>query len=339
MNRHNKISRSRNFSKNWLPVAPLLSGILLTGACGVATFDGEADLLSLQVIHPDNPLVTSQGAVLAAGSHVRMKAITKADNKQADITAVDSDDKAIIDVVDFNANQVTFSALQAGQTTIQLSAIDAASNSVFDDVIPLEVRTVASTVINNTSCKDAVIPTQSRVVLPYSMRDANDKRLTGYGYYPVSFEPAGLTVDDKLQSVEQIRILTGDSPGDFQLVSELPTSDVTLHVVDPTEITTFSLANDQETEELSTLHIEESTSIVAALDIKAADKSVCGDSEHFNVHSLTPEVCTGHISSLGSIYFLNATPQEPGTCTLDIQLLDATGTILQSQQFSLTITS
>jgi len=200
------------------------------------------------------------------------------------------------------------------------------------------VRKVASTVVTHP-CKDAVFLTNGTVDMPYSMRDETDKRLTGYGFYPLSFEPAGPQIDQDYKFVEHLRVQTGPNPGTYALQSTLPTSTLELAVVEPGQVTKFSDINYDAAADPTLLNLDAGTSPVATFVIETAEKSVCGNSEHIAVSSLTPEICTGQMKALGTLYFLTVSPLKSGSCVLDVQLLDADKTVLKNQQHTVSITS
>ncbi len=318
-------------------IIPLSIACFMTSACGMATFDGEGDLLQLQVIHPDDTFRSSFGALLAEGTQVQMRAIIKDGEQPAKITDVSSDNKTILNVASFDENRVIFDAHTAGTSQIDLK-VKNADDEVLEDVIPLVVRKVASTVVTHP-CKDGVFLTNSAVEMPYSMRDDSDKRLTGYGFYPLSFEPAGPQVDQDYQFVEHIRVKTGSTPGNYSLQSKLPTSAIEIAVVDPSEVTKLTDVNYDPDADPIELQLTAGPTLAASFTIETAEKSVCGDSDHIAVSSLTPEICSGKMKALGSLYFLTVSPLKSGSCVLDVQLLDADKTVLKNQQHTVSITS
>lgn len=316
---------------------PLSFACFLTSACGMATFDGEADLLQLQVIHPDDTIASSIGAVLAEGTQVQMRAIIKDGKLPGKISDATSSDKTTLNIASFDQNHVVLDALKAGTSDIALK-VKNADSEVLEDVIPLEVRKVASTVVTHP-CKDAVFLTNGTIDMPYSMRDENDKRLTGYGFYPFSFEPTGPQIDQDYQFVAHIRTQTGSKPGSYALQSTLPTSNLELTVIEPSEVTKFTDINYDADADPTVLALDSGPSPVANFVIEASEKPVCGNSDHIAVSSLTPEICSGQMKALGTLYFLTVSPLQAGACILDVQLLDADKTVLKSQQATVSITS
>jgi hypothetical protein len=286
---------------------------LLLSLCGALLFctgcvqiEGEEGNLTFHYLNSFLSGADRDGDI-AVGAKVDIKAFDARSSSGPALAIYDafSDDSQTLDVVLVDESHFTVEAFDESLpmgTRIHAEATDADGLPLAD---ALPIRTAMASELEIGACdEDAVYLTETRARFTYRMRDAGGARLTGYGYYPVTIEPAeGGTVDADIRLLETLELQTGDTPGTFEITSDLDGATHSFELIDPADIDAIKHVAEERSDEDGSEAIEdviepvdeldvEDRSVVAAFYLESQGKLVCPFAEQaLHITTETPEIC------------------------------------------------
>lgn len=286
--------------------------------CGTE-LGGEEGNLSFRYLGADLIGGISDGT-LAVGSKIDVE-VREAEGGETGlpIESAVSEDDAVLSIADLTARQFTLEARTAGESRISVTAA-VGEESVSDSVT---IRSAdAGAIVFSSLCEDDLFVTDSGALFGYRMNDANGRKLTGYGYYPVSVDPpdAG-TVREDHKELDRLRIDTGSEPGTYRVVSDLDESFLEFQLVSPEEISSVSI--NREEDDLAGFIEVGSELGVALVTMEADGKSVCGPARAaIELTTSTPEICEPSYRFLGALHLIFVEGLAEGECVVNLNVAD-----------------
>lgn len=304
----------------------LALGAALSLAVGCGTsIDGEEGNLSFRYLGSDLVGGVSDGN-LAVGARIDVEVRAAAtEDQEAGESALAleeaySESADVIDVVDQQNLQFTMEAKSAGSARITAAA--RVDDEEVSDTVEIRAAEVAGLEFRSRCGDDDVFVTDSGAVFGYRMDDVTGNKLTGYGYYPVSVEPAvGGTVRTDTTEVGVLELTTGAEAGMYELVSDVDDTRYGFQLVAPEEITAVNL--EQEGEDLSATVQAGSEVAVALFTMEADGKAVCGPARGaVEITTSSPEICEPSYRFLSSLHLVYVEGLSEGECTVSLSVGD-----------------
>ena len=247
----------------------------------------------------------------------------------------------VLTVVSFADHVVTVQALGDGQALLEVAGTTRGGAELTDSVNLLarvpEVQRLRHTC---TTDAEAAYLTSSRAFVPFDLEMANGQPVIGYGYYPVTPSGSALSVNttDSIQS--HIAIDVGPRAGVETLASDIDDTDLTMIVVDASDI-------DGAVEPLGFVLEDIDVGDTNAFYVLPAVNGVpvCQATVEKQVESDTPDICTIRERSMvpdgaGGEYesgWFDITGVSEGTCLYTVTYPDGNNGAGASAQFQFPI--
>ena len=303
-------------SKTGWKISAIGLALVMATGCGVE-LEGEEGELTFRYLDTDFQSSSVSGA-LATGASIDVEVRAVGGESALSIKEAFSESSDIIDVVNVGERRFTLEAKTEGTARIRAEA-DGADGETLSDSVEIDSAEVAR-VTFDSRCTDDVFITDSGAHFVYRMYDSADNRLTGYGVYPVSVDPAeGGSVNPDLQLIDTVDISTGSEPGTYSLVSDVGEASYEFDLVDSDAITNLSLDEDNDETEHSVSTGEEVA--VAAFTMEADGKSVCGPARAaIELTTETEDVCSPSYRFLGSLHLVYIEGLAAGDCEVKMEV-------------------
>ena len=159
--------------------------------------------------------------------------------RDIDVKDATTDDPGVLEVVSFSGNTVVLLGTGAGQALVQVTGKNSQGETL-DDEVNMQAR-VPEVVKIDHSCTTAdegrYLAGQEEVWLHFDLEMDNGQAVIGYGYHPVSFEPAdAVTVNQTSNAQEFIGMKVSDTPQSVSVKADIGDEALTMTLVDPASI-------------------------------------------------------------------------------------------------------
>ncbi len=227
---------------------------------------------------------------IAIGAKLDVTVADAGDNQGDDVVVnmVSSEDESIIKASAAGGDTITLEAMGKGSAEISVDATVARTNEVESDRFTM--RTAVPEVVKLTHLCELGSNTATYLVgkkdvyLGFDMQLKDGQQVIGYGYYPLTPEPAeGATVRTDVKNHDYMRLHTGDTPGDVVLTSPVSDGSWTLKLVEEGAIDGAILEDNGSVGvgEQETYHV---------LPVTMGAK-ICQADLDFDLSTTTPDIC------------------------------------------------
>ncbi|MBM65027.1 MAG: hypothetical protein CMH55_02185 [Myxococcales bacterium] len=225
---------------------------------------------------------------IAVGAALDLRVADFADQLDAVVVAASTKDTDVLEVLEFSGNTVTLIGTGKGSTLVKVSANDHRGIEL-DDSVNMMARQVEVLRMNHT-CTDDVeghYLAGQRIVVPFELELNSGNPLIGYGFYPVTDEPAGrISIDRSRNQQEFMTIDTGSRTGTVSLLSDVDATRLDVTVVRESDIDGATLPFGAPSS------IRAGTSAFLWVLPTANVRPICQAITRKSAESLTPDVCT-----------------------------------------------
>ncbi len=160
-------------------------------------------------------------------------------DKPVDVQEATTDAPDVLTVVSFSGNTVVLQGAGDGQALVQVTG-RTSQGQTLDDEVNMQARVPEVLKINHsctTGTEARYLVGQQEVWLHFDMEMANGQAVIGYGYHPVTFDPAdAVTVDQTSKAQEFIGMSLTDAETTISVASDIDDSALTMILVPPTVI-------------------------------------------------------------------------------------------------------
>ena len=303
-----------------------LTALLLALTLGIAPgcdveLDGDEGNFTFRYLESERDVASD----LAVGARVDIEVRDAETEAVLALDQVYSEDSQVIEVVDEQARQFTLEAVSAGRARIGADAT--VHGEELSDSVEIRSAEVGEVELSD-KCSDGVFLTDNRLRAGYHMRDAAGGRLTGYGHYPVSVEPAeGGTVNEEIRFLGSLEILTGSEPGTFEIVPDVDGGSLSFELIAAADVDELDLVTDHEST-APVVNVGHSEAAVV-YGLQAGGRTVCGPLDtSVEITSETPEICQaepglffGELDVL-SMHTVVVEGLEAGDCEITLSVVD-----------------
>lgn len=214
-----------------LPMRWTLGGaatLLLIASLGcVSTTTGKEGNLQFSYFTDDN--VRDFNKPIAVGARLELKVQESGTGDARDVViqkAVTEGDA--LAVADFSGDRVVIEAKAEGSSEIQVEAKVSRTGDVVTDAVDMMARVPTKHILRHTcaeSTATGLYMVGQEIWIPFEFKLDNGTDVIGYGYYPVTHEPASaLTMKTGTKDQQYIRYTASATPGDVTIASTIQTS-------------------------------------------------------------------------------------------------------------------
>ncbi|MBH25909.1 MAG: hypothetical protein CMH57_15995 [Myxococcales bacterium] len=218
--------------------AGLLTTALLAWTGCNSQLTGNEGNLTFQYAADDD--VNNFNKPVAVGAKLDVKVLEVGNNRSATLTAASTSDPNVLDVASFAGDTMVLEGKGAGNTLVEVAATTSGGTAVTDSVnMSAAVPDVLKLRHTCTEGDRALyLVGQELAFIGFDMERSNGQPVIGYGYYPVSAEPAeGATVITEGHKDQIfIRLSLSDTKGDVTLKSDIDTATLSMGLVQEGDI-------------------------------------------------------------------------------------------------------
>jgi hypothetical protein len=210
--------------------------------------------------------------------------------RQVTLNEATSSDEGVFEIVNVSGDRFTIEGVGVGTAELRVDATTVDSGEGLIDAV--DMRTAVPEVLKlQHSCGDNPAGRVGKylvdqvVLIPFEMELSDGQPVIGYGYYPVTHEPAAAlepVPDTKAQAF--IHYTTAETPQQVTLTSDIDSATLTLDLVDPGDIDGATLT-------VSPTLREGRTELFYVLPTVGADP-VCQANTPVAFEVTTPDVCS-----------------------------------------------
>lgn len=282
------------------PTIARISGLLATaalmttmGAC-TSTTTGADGNLKFSYYSTANARDFNKPIAIGAKLDIKVEEAGSSDMDGTVVNSVETEDEAIIKAASAGGDTITLEATGAGSTEISVDATLSRNGEVESDRFTMRTAVPEVVELTHLCATDSNVATylvgQKEIYLGYDMLLKDGQQVIGYGYYPVSAEPAmGVSVLTDKKNHDFVRMETGAEAGDVVLTSDVGEGSWTLKLVEEGAIDGAVI------EDLASVGVgEEETYNV--LPTTMGDR-ICQANLSFEIATLTPDLCDVRLQS------------------------------------------
>ena len=309
--------RSKGSYTSWQVVILALIAALAM-ACDVEA-EGEEGNFTFRYVQSE----ATTASDIAVGATLTLEVIDAEANESVTVDEAYAEAPDVFEVGAPDGSRFSVQALQAGT-----SRITAESGELSDS---FELRAAEATALTLESvCSSEQYFTDGRAMVRFRMEDDAQNRLTGYGYYPVAFEPeGGGEIDESYQRLDFLRFSTGSDAGEYELTTELAGESLAFSLVDIADVDELDTTFEEDTT-VTTIDVDEVRTI-APFSLKVGDDEICGDpQDNLVITSQTPEICEArygrefeNVATLLDLHLVEVEGVDSGLCEISIEVPDA----------------
>lgn len=285
--------------------------------------------------------VTNFNKPIAVGAWLDLK-VAKVGGGRVEVAAASFDDAAILDVAGTSGNLITVMGVGDGGALLQVDAVTPDGEALHDSV-NLLARTPEVIKLGHTCTLDerAAYLVDQEVWLSYEMEMANGQPVIGYGYYPLSFDAQGPSLDADASGSWWVTVQTGSQTGAAALRSEIGDAERVLEIrrpwdVDGVQEPIAGVVEDIDVGDVNPFYVRP----------MVGDLVVCQGDLRKEVTPLTPEICDVRDAEAPSDADEAARAEHgwfeiegvaEGTCEYEVRFPDAAGGLGVAGVFSYAI--
>ncbi|MCO4761338.1 MAG: hypothetical protein KC502_07530 [Myxococcales bacterium] len=263
--------------------AALMIGLLATGCISKVT--GNEGNLTFQ--YPADDQLLDFNKAIAVGAKLDLVVREVGSSKLVELTgATSSDDKALT-VESFQGNKLILKGTGNGTATIEVTAKQADGTTVTDSV-NMRARTAEVLKMRHYCTSDTIghyLASQD-VLIPFDLELKDGQPVIGYGFAPVSLEPAdGVTFDQTTKAQVHFHVRTSDKPQTVTLSSTIDSTKLKMQIHTQADIdgAMMDSTSDQALVGLTRFALVRPT---------IGKIPVCQANAEFTAESTTEDVCT-----------------------------------------------
>lgn len=263
---------------------------------------------------------------LAVGSRVDVEVLEADGEEVLQLDQVYSEASDVIEVVDEQPRQFSLEAVASGRARIGADAT--VREESLSDTVEIRAAEVAELELSDR-CSDGVFLTDNRLRLGYRMRDSAGGRLTGYGHYPVTIEPAqGGTVNEDHRFLGSLEIFAGQEPGSYEVIPDVDGDALDFELIDAADIDLLEPTSDHD-DVVHEVEVGE-TEVIAAFGLESQGRTVCGPIDSgLEITTDTPAVCQASsdlffagVADILSLHTLAVEGLDAGQCQVTVAVPD-----------------
>lgn len=283
---------------------------------------GKEGNLEFSYVTDDEPRNFNKPIAVGAKLELTVREAGTGANRDVTLQSVESSNPEVLKVGTLSGGKVIIEGLASGGAELTATATLESTNEMQSDAVDMMVRVPEKLKLWHT-CKDLGAQTgtyliNSNVALPFEMKMEDGQSVIGYGYYPVTHEPAAsLTKDEGKKSQQFIHYSTGSTLGDVLLSSDIDSTTATMTLVNEDAIDGAKLQITPDLKEGKT----EAFYVLPTI----AGEPICQASSIFTLETTTTDVC--EVNKLGSAPtthearrygWINIKGKTPGVCRFKI---------------------
>lgn len=204
------------------------AALLLIASLGcVSTTTGKEGNLQFSYFTDDNVRDFNKAIAVGARLELKVQEAGTGDARDVVIQKAETEGDALA-VADFSGDRVIIEAKAEGSAEIQVEAKVSRTGDVVTDAVDMMARVPDQHILKHT-CAEAsatgLYMVGQEIWVPFEFKLDNGNDVIGYGYYPVTHEPAAaLTMKTGTKDQQYIRYTAGMTPGAVTITSTLQSS-------------------------------------------------------------------------------------------------------------------
>lgn len=175
---------------------------------------------------------------IAVGAKLDLKVAVTGTGRAVTLEAASSSADAVLKVDGFQGDTVVLEGAGSGSALISVTGTTAAGTSLSDSVNMLSrVPQVLKLFHTCTTATEARYLVNQDIVIGYDMEMSNGQPVIGYGYWPVTYAPAGgVTQDVTTKDQQFLQLKTAATKQTVTITSTIDQTTKTLVLVEPADI-------------------------------------------------------------------------------------------------------
>jgi len=165
---------------------------------------------NLEFTYPADDRVADFNKPIAVGAKLELEVRDAGSRKAVSLTSASTEDDSVLRVVSFSGSKLILEGVSSGGTLVLVEA-NTTGGALGDSVNMLarvpEVMKLANTCVTEAS---AQYLTGQDIIIPYDFEMSNGQPVIGFGYFPITLEPAtGMTLDTTSVDQQWFHFTTG----------------------------------------------------------------------------------------------------------------------------------
>jgi hypothetical protein len=319
-----------------LRAAALFATLFAFAGCR-STLTGNDGNLEFSYVADDD--VRDFNKPIAVGAKLDLSVHTAGDHRKVELLDASTDDEAVLKVDGKLGNSLTLLGTGSGGALVSVEAKTPTGETLSDSVNMLaRVPEVLKAWHTCGGDSEGIYLVGQPIVVGFDMEMSNGQNVIGYGYHPITVEPAAaLTLDQITKDQQFFHFETAATAQTATIKSTLDSTTLTVRLVEAAAIdgAVFGVEGDHKvrTADDGFFHVMPTV----------GGKRVCQASTTLTVESQTPEICTAQNSSQGDDDFahetqwIKVTGKSVGTCTLGVTFTRGAGGAGATAQLSVEV--
>ncbi len=281
-NLRTRASRPAAHSAVW---ATGLAAALLTSGCVSRLTGNEGNLVFSYAADDD---VADFNKPIAVGAKLDISVRTAGTNELVSLQSAIVEDPTVLEVVSASGSAMTLGGKGTGNTLISVSAKQP-DGTVVDDSVNLGARVPERLKLHHYCSNDTAAPylVGNEVLVPYDLEMTNGQAVIGYGYWPITMEPAAAaTLNQTNKAQQHLWLKLGDTAGKLTLTSQIDDTTLELDLVAPGAIDEALLDGGAaaKTAFVGTTHF-------VLIRPQTGGRTICQATTEMTATSTTPDAC------------------------------------------------
>lgn len=312
-------------------VSALVAATLLFGLACVSSTTGNEGNLEFSYVTDDK--VRDFNKPIAAGAQLDIFVAQAGSSKAVTVMSGKTDKPEVAKVISAGGNQVVVQGVAPGEFKIEVEAqLPDGTNKT--DSINMLVRAPEVLKLRHY-CTDswaANYLVDQKVLVGFDMEMTNGQSVIGYGYHPVTIEPAtGAILDKNNKDQASLHLQTGSTRQTVTIKSQIDATQMTLGLVLPGDINGASL--NSATSPVGGNFVGQKRLMHVRPTVDGTP--VCQSVLDMTVTNSTPDVCEVKSTKSGSVWgWVEVTGKKVGKCTFTCTFPQGDGGKGVSQLFS-----
>ncbi|PJB49155.1 MAG: hypothetical protein CO108_00760 [Deltaproteobacteria bacterium CG_4_9_14_3_um_filter_63_12] len=242
---------------------------------------------NLEFTYPADDRVADFNKPIAVGAKLELEVRDAGSRKAVSLTSASTEDDSVLRVVSFSGSKLILEGVSSGGTLVLVEA-NTTGGALGDSVNMLarvpEVMKLANTCVTEAS---AQYLTGQDIIIPYDFEMSNGQPVIGFGYFPITLEPAtGMTLDTTSVDQQWFHFTTGATAQNVTLSNSIDSTTLTLELVEVGSVDGGMLQLD------SLLPAEVGKKRALYVLPTANGRPICQAQTDYSVVTDSPEVCT-----------------------------------------------
>lgn len=223
------------------------AGLALGAAPGCKSrLTGNEGNLEFSYVAADD--VTNFNKPIAVGAKLDVQVAEVGTHRPASLQTAETDDAGVLRVASFQGDTLVLEGAGSGQALVSVSA-KKPNGDVVTDSVNMQARVPEVLVLNHscTSDPEGLYLVDQDVSIHFELKMTNGQPVIGYGYYPVTADPAdGLqSLNEASKKQEFMDFHTAADAGTVTLASQIDATTATLRLVAPAAVDGAELDGDE----------------------------------------------------------------------------------------------